>query len=89
MQWDKSNRISRPPSDIRWDINRLSLRCAIALLFGVIGFGLLITVAKPVLSTFLFGDVSVYLVVILALALGIWALTWFYMARLGAQGADQ
>ncbi len=67
----------------------LSLRCAVALLLGLIGFGLLITVAKPALSTFLFGDVSVYLVVILVLALAIWALTWFYMARLGAQGPDQ
>ncbi len=70
-------------------INRLSLRCALALLLGLIGFGLLITVAKPALSTFLFGDVSAYLVLILVLALAIWALTWFYMARLGAQEADQ
>ncbi len=70
-------------------LNRLSLRCAVALLLGLIGFGLLITVAKPALSTFLFGDVSAYLVLILALALAIWALTWFYMARLGAQGPDQ
>ena len=38
-------------------INRLSLRCALALLLGLIGFGLLITVAKPALWTFLFGDV--------------------------------
>lgn len=70
-------------------INRLSLRCALALLLGLIGFGLLITVAKPALSTFLFGDVSAYLVLILVLALAIWALTWLYMARLGAQEADQ
>ncbi len=59
------------------------------LLLGLIGFGLLITVAKPALSSFLFGDVSTYLVVILALPLAIWALTWFYMARLGALEPDQ
>ena len=70
-------------------INLLSLSCATALLVGLIVFALLITVAKPALSTFLFGDVSAYLVVILVLALAIWALTWFYMARLDAQGSQE
>ncbi len=81
--------LSGQPPYPRRGMDLLSLRCAVALLLGLIGFGLLITVAKPALSTFLFGDVSVYLVVILVLALAIWALTWFYMARLGAQGPDQ
>ena len=70
-------------------IDLLSLRCAVTLVAGLSGFGLLITVAKPALSTFLFGDVSAYLVLILALALAIWALTCFYMARLGAQKPDR
>lgn len=70
-------------------VDRLSLRCAILLLLGLIGFGLLITVGKPALSIFLFDDVSAYLVLILALALGIWALTWFYMVRLNALEAEQ
>ncbi len=85
MQRDLPEKLSTP--GCRMDL--LSLRCAITLLVGLIGFGLLITVAKPALSTFLFGDVSAYLVLILALALAIWALTWFYMARLGAQEPDQ
>ena len=67
----------------------LSLRCAFALVLGLIGFGLLITVAKPALSAFLFGDVSAYLALILAFALAIWALTWFYMVRLGAQEPER
>ena len=83
MQTDRSR---DPPGR---GIDRLSLRCATALFIGLIGFGLLITIAKPALSTFLVGDFTVYLAVILALALAIWALTWFYMARLGAQGPDQ
>ena len=70
-------------------IDLLSLSCASALLAGLIVFALLITVAKPALSTLLFGDVSAYLVVILVLALAIWALTWFYMARLDAQGSQE
>ncbi len=84
----QNDRVGELRSPVR-GLNRLSLCCALALLLGLIGFGLLITIAKPALSTFLFGDVSAYLVLILALALGIWALTWFYMARLGAQGPDQ
>ena len=76
-----------PPS--AHGMNRLSLRCAVVLMLGLIGFGLLITIAKPALSVFLFGDVSAYLALIIALVFAIWALTWFYMARLGAQGPDQ
>lgn len=63
-------------------IDSLSLRCALGLVCGLGVFALLIVVAKPALSVLLFGDVSAYLLLIGALALGIWALTWFYMARL-------
>ena len=63
-------------------IDLLSLRCALALVFALGAFALLIVIAKPALSTLLFGDVSVYLVLIVGLALSIWVLTWFYMARL-------
>ena len=85
MQPDRSVRPSPPGRSI----DGLSLRCATALLIGLVGFGLLITAAKPLLSVFLFADVSVYLILILVLALAVWALTWFYMARLGAQESDQ
>ncbi len=64
------------------EIDLLSLGCALALVVALCSFALLIVVAKPALSTLLFGDVSAYLLLIVLLALSIWALTWFYMARL-------
>lgn len=63
-------------------IDALSLRCALGLVCGLGVFALLIVAAKPALSAPLFGDVSAYLLLIVALAVGIWALTWFYMAAL-------
>ncbi len=77
MQADTSPRMSPGRA-----IDVLSLRCAMALVLGLGCFALLIVVAKPALSAFLLEDVSAYLVLIVALALSIWALTWFYMARL-------
>ena len=62
----------------------LSLRCALVLFLGLVGFGLTITVGKAGLSL-LVGDVSVYLIVIFAIAIAIWALTWYYMARFGVR----
>ena len=59
------------------------------LLAALVVFALLITVAKPALSAFIFDDLSVYVALILLLALVIWALTWFYMSRLDAEGPSQ
>ena len=67
-------------------IDALSLWCALCLVCGLCGFALLIVVAKPALSAVMFGDVSAYLLLIGALAAGIWGLTWFYMARLPLDG---
>ncbi len=63
-------------------IDTLSLGCALGLVCCLCGFALLIVVAKSALSAPMFGDVSAYLLLIGALAVGIWGLTWFYMARL-------
>lgn len=69
-------------------IERLSLRCALTLVLALGGFALLIVFAKPALSAFVFGDVSGYLLVITVLILAIWALTWFYMARISAAASS-
>lgn len=66
-----------------------ALWCTVVLVLLLVGFALLIVLAKPTLSAFILGDLSVYAALTVGLVVLIWALTWFYMATSAASQEER